>query len=291
MSAPLAFDRQELSKGVHHWEFDWTTDGGRTWHKSTPPGCLRVCYDGSLSFLDARHGYLFAAVQGAQAPNKLFRTSDGGRTWKLISQPSIWGPITFVNNNDGFAGGPGQMIIGPYIGPPIITLYRTTDGGQTWAKYDIAGSKSFVELPIHGFGSQVVLAQNAPNRAGGLNLNPGTVDVSPDGGQNWVTHAVPFGAGGLPASFSPISPSDWAFSSRNDLFTTHDAGRHWREIGFRNLPRNAQVRKVVFTSNRVGWAILYGVGPHANLFRTTDGGVHWTPAGPLKPRPSKAAKH
>lgn len=291
MSAPLAFDRQQLSKGVHHWEFDWTTDGGRTWHVSTPPGCLRVCYDGSLSFLDARHGYLFAAVQGARAPNKLFRTSDGGRTWQLVSRPSIWGPITFANSNDGFAGGPGQTIIGPYIGPSIITLYRTTDGGRTWSKYNIARSDSFVELPIRVFGSQVVLAQNAPNRAGGLNLNPGTVDISPDAGHNWVTHAVPFGPGGLPASFSAVSPSVWAFSSRSDLFTTRDAGRHWRKIGFRSLPRNAHVRKVVFTSSRVGWAILYGVGPHANLFRTTDGGVHWTPAGPLKPRLSKATKH
>jgi photosystem II stability/assembly factor-like uncharacterized protein len=182
------------------------------------------------------------------------------------------------------------MIIGPYIGPPIITLYRTTNGGRTWSKYDIGGSKSFVELPIRAFGSRVVLAQNAPNRGDGLNLNPGTVDVSPDGGHHWVTHAVPFGPGGLPASFSAVSPSVWAFSSRNDLFTTGDAGRHWRKIGFRSLPTNAQVRKIVFSSSRVGWAILNGVGPHDTLFRTTDGGVHWTPAGPLKPRPSKAAK-
>lgn len=265
-------------------EFDWTTDGGRTWHVSTPPGCLRVCEDGSFSFVDARHGFLLAAVQGANKPNKLFRTSDGGRTWQLVSRPTIWGPVTFVNGKDGFAGGPGQTIIGPYIGPPIVTLYRTTDGGRTWSKYDIGGSKSFVELPIRVFGSRVVLAQNAPNRKGGLNLNPGTVDVSPDGGRNWVRHAVPFGPGGLPASFSAVSPGFWAFSSRNDLFTTRDAGRHWRRIVLRNLPRNAQVKNVVFTSPRVGWAILYGFGSHSSLFRTTDGGLHWTVAGPKAPR-------
>jgi photosystem II stability/assembly factor-like uncharacterized protein len=180
-----------------------------------------------------------------QAPNKLFRTSDGGRTWQLVSRPSIWGPITFVNNHTAFAGGPGQMIIGPYIGPPIITPYRTTDGGRTWSKYNIARSDSFVELPIRVFGSQVVLAQNAPNRGDSLNLNPGTVDISPDGGHTWVTHVVPFGPGGLPASFSAVSPSVWALSSRSDLFTTRDAGRHWRKIGFGNLPRNAQVQRPV----------------------------------------------
>lgn len=284
MSAPLAFDRQELASRGRHWEFDRTTDGGRTWHVSTPPGCLRVCDGGSFSFLDARHGFLLAAVQGANAPNKLFRTNDGGRTWQLVSRPAIWGPITFVNSKEGFAGGPGQTIIGLYVGPPIITLYRTTDGGRTWSKYDIGGSKSFVELPIRVFGSHVVLAQNAPNQKGGLNLNPGTVDVSPDAGHDWVTHAVPFGPGGLPASFGAVSPRLWAFSSRHDMFTTRDAGRHWRKIVQRDLPENAQVRNVVFTSSRVGWEVIYGFGPHGNLFRTTDGGLHWTAAGPSLPR-------
>jgi photosystem II stability/assembly factor-like uncharacterized protein len=283
MSAPLAFDRQELSKGDHHWEFDWTTDGGRTWHDATPPSCRSVCYDGSLSFLDARHGYLFAAVRGIHAPNKLFRTSDGGRTWRLVSQPSIWGPITFVNSHTAFAGGPGQMVVGDLTpGAPIITLYRTTDGGRTWAKYNIAGSKSFVELPIRVVGSHVALIQNGPNRDGGLNLAPGTIDVSANGGHDWVRHAVPFI--GRPASFSAASPSVWAYSAYRDLFTTHDTGRHWRRIAFRNLSQNARVIKLAFTSRDVGWAIAYGLGPHSTLIRTTDGGLHWKAAGPNLPR-------
>jgi photosystem II stability/assembly factor-like uncharacterized protein len=287
MSAPLAFDRRELSKGVHHFEFDRTTDGGRTWHVSTPPGCRRVCYDGSLSFLDARHGYLFAAVHGRA--NKLFRTSDGGRTWQLISRPSIWEPITFVNRRVAFAGGPGQTIIGVYRGPPIISLYRTTDGGLSWSKYNIAGSDSFVELPIRVFGSQVVLVQNGPNRGGGLNLAAGTIDVSPDGGRDWVAHPVPSGLG-VPTSFSAVSPSVWAFSSQSDLFTTHDAGRHWRKIAVPNLPRYGEISQVVFTSSKVGWALFPRLGLEPTLFRTTDGGLHWTPAGPLKPRHSKPTK-
>ena len=288
MSAPLAFDRQELSKGHHHWEFDWTTNGGRTWHDSTPPSCRNVCYDGSLSFLDARHGYLFAAVRGAHAPNELFRTSDGGRTWQIVSRPSIWGPITFVDKKVAFAGGPGEVVVGDLSpGPPIITLYRTTNGGRTWSKYNIAGSKSFVELPIRVLGSHVALIQNGPNHDGGLNLNPGTIDVSPDGGHNWVRQAIPRHVG-QPTSFSAVSPTVWAYSSRSHLFTTHDGGRHWRHIVFPS-PRNSKMSlfsglsNVVFTSRRVGWGLYYSFHANRTLIRTTDGGLHWKAAGPPLP--------
>jgi photosystem II stability/assembly factor-like uncharacterized protein len=283
MSAPLAFDRQELSKNKRHWEFDWTTDGGRTWHLSLPPGCRRACVDGSFSFLDARHGYVFAAVQGAEQPNKLFRTSDGGRTWQLVSRPTIWGPITFVNDKDGFAGGPGDMIEGLYEGPQIITLYRTTDGGKTWSKYDPAGSGSFTEQPYAARGHEVVVVENGPNRNGGLNLAPGTVYVSHDGGRQWSGRAVPVSPS-VAVSFSAASPSVWAWSARQDVFVTNRAGDGWREVVLRGLPPQASIKEIDFTSSRVGWATFYGFGTHPNLFRTTDAGVHWTLAGPLTRR-------
>lgn len=287
MSAPLAFDRRELSKGLHHWEVDWTSDGGRTWHVSTPPGCLRVCYEGGLSFLDARHGFLLAAVSGSvQTPNKLFRTDDGGRTWQLVSRPLVGGPITFVNEEEGFAGGPGQTVIGLYQGPPILTLYRTSDGGRTWSKYDPAGSGSFVEPPYGALGREVLVAENGPNRDGGLNLAPAAVYLSHDGGRHWSGRAVPFGPA-VAVSFSAASPSVWAWSSQQDLFVTEHAGNGWREVVLRGLPRNARLRKIVFTSRRVGWGLFYGFGLHDNLFRTTDGGLHWTVTGPPLPRRSR----
>ena len=52
----------------------------------------------------------------------------------------------------------------------------------------------------------------------------------------------------------------------------------------RGLPPQAWIKKIDFTSSRVGWAVFYGLGTHTNLFRTTDGGVHWTQAGPLARR-------
>jgi photosystem II stability/assembly factor-like uncharacterized protein len=70
----------------------------------------------------------------------------------------------------------------------------------------------------------------------------------------------------------------WA--SHTGLYVTHTGGRRWHRIVLRHLPVAAWIDKVDFTSSRVGWAIFTGLAPHASLFHTTDGGVHWTPAGP-----------
>jgi photosystem II stability/assembly factor-like uncharacterized protein len=127
--------------------FARTTDGGRTWQPSFPAQCRGRCGVAGMSFLDARHGYLIAGAPSAGIPNQLFRTEDGGRIWRAVAKTSVIGPITFLTNRVGLAF---ENNFWPdfYFGPPMGTLYRTTDGGRTWSKYDIGGSKSLVEPPI-----------------------------------------------------------------------------------------------------------------------------------------------
>jgi photosystem II stability/assembly factor-like uncharacterized protein len=67
---------------------------------------------------------------------------------------------------------------------------------------------------------------------------------------------------------------------------THNAGKTWHKIVLRSLSRTAWISKVDFTSRRVGWAVVYGLGADGTLLRTTDGGMHWAPAGPLVKRTS-----
>ena len=265
------------------WIFARTTDGGRTWHQSYPSDCHGRCGGGSMSFLDARHGFLLAYEPGAGTPNELLRTDDGGQTWQPVAKAALDGPITFLDNRIGFAFGWGPRIIrGPYFGPPFGTLYRTTDGGRTWSKYDIGGSTSFVQEPIRIVGDRVVVVQNRPNPSGGLNLAAGTIYVSADG-RSWSGSAVP-GDPTVLTSFTAVSPNVWAFSSGRDLYTTADAGDHWRRIRLRGLvthrPQRLWFERVDFTSSQVGWLVL-----GRTLYGTTDGGVHWAVAGPSKGKP------
>jgi len=283
---PIANIRDvEFVDRLHGWVSDFagpgiyrTTDGGRTWRVSIPTGCAAVCEGGSIDYLDARHG--FALLYAPARDNRLFRTVDGGRSWKLVSRPAVYDHIAFADGTTGFAfGGRQQMVIGPIRAPDFGNLYETTDGGRTWSSRDIHESGRLVEQPIAVFGREIVLAQNGPNRNGGLNLAPATVYVSPDGGNRWAGHAVPAGVG-VPAPFDAVSPSVWVWASRTELYVTHTGGQRWHRIVLRHLPRGAWIDRIDFTSRRAGWAIFSGIGAHPYLFRTTDGGVHWKPAGP-----------
>lgn len=276
--------------GVGRWMFARTTDGGRTWQPSYPSGCDERCGAAGMSFLDARHGYLLVGAPSAGIPNQLLRTADGGRTWQPVAKMPLLGRITFLSDRVGFLfayGGAGGL---GYFGPPIGTLYRTIDSGRTWAPYSIGGSKSLVEEPIRVAGNRIVVVQNGPACDRCVNFAPKTIYSSADG-RTWRGGAVPAGvarARPLKFAFTAGSSNAWAFISGSDVYTTRDAGRHWRKIAIHlrvtRSPQRLWGEKIHFTSSRVGWALL-----HRRLYRTTDGGVHWKVAGPLgKPIPIHA---
>jgi photosystem II stability/assembly factor-like uncharacterized protein len=286
MSVILDADPTSLAKGGHHFEIDRTTDGGRTWHWSLPPGCSATCGASTINFLDARHGYALAwwvRMRDRHSGMKFFRTDDGGSTWKLASRPSVGGQITFLNQREGFVVETQPIIglIAPIPEPALLS--HTIDGGRTWSSYQIPSRSHWMQVPFISFGRHLVVAGLAPRHVNG----PNAFYTSDDGGKHWSARTPPRGKR-LPTSFSAGSPSMWALSAGHDLFVTHDRGQSWRKIQLLGLPAGVNIEKIVFSSSRIGWAIL---GPHfpggdspTSLVRTTDGGLHWSPAGPRLPR-------
>jgi photosystem II stability/assembly factor-like uncharacterized protein len=283
MSVMLDADPSSLAKGGHHFEIDRTTDGGRTWHWSLPPGCSATCGSATIDFLDARHGYALAwwvAVRDRRSGVKLFRTDDGGRSWQFVSRPSVGGQIAFLDDREGFVVAT-QALPGLLGIPEPAFLSHTTDGGRTWSRYRIPPHSHWLQVPFARFGRRLVVAGLASHHVNG----PNGFYVSDDGGEHWSLRAPPRHLR-LLTSFSAGSPRMWALSSVRVLYVTRDAGRTWRKIDLRGLPESVELQKIVFSSSRVGWALLGPRGPgwRGSLIRTTDGGRHWTPAGPRLPR-------
>lgn len=270
-----------------------TVDGGRTWQRSDSGlRCLVPRCGGieEMSFSDMQHGSAYM-VSLSRRPHMLFRTDDGGTTWRLASRSPFLGDMTPISGGVGFLGVQNAGVIGPYHGPPTADLFRTTDGGKNWSPYFIAGSRSWILLPLGVFGRQLTVVQNAPNPKGAVNLRVGTVWSTTDGGGHWSGAAVPAQVK-TPASLSLASPSFWVFAAQtgDDLYVTSNAGHSWQKIHVRGLPAHRyrvisnRFSQLTFSSPQLGWAIvsgrMRGVAGDNTLVRTTDGGRHWVVSGP-----------
>ena len=251
-----------------------TTDGARSWTRVPGQSLAEVGRD--MSFVNRNVGFLSVGPKYPHVRYRLFATSDGGVTWQLRGPLP---PGAFTRQFDSPRTGYATSASG---------VYSTMDGGRTWVPIrpspPCAGS-----LEGGHFGGAVQIWH-----CGNF------LHVTTNGGSSWVVRRAPRGAEwkGLYA----LSPRTWVsgFNGRRFVMTT-SAGRTWAEQRLAS-PRHWTIARLTFSSPRTAWAIFGREPPggHASLsqpmqgprlpmfralvlMRTTDGGKHWTPAGPLKP--------
>ena len=260
-----------------------TTDGGRTWKRLSVPGVSSV---GSRVLpLSIVRGSVFVSpmvgfVEVVRFPFlehrvELFATHDGGLTWRPRVLPAHARLGSFVSARRGFARS-------------ATALYSTADGGRTWSVLRRTGWG--VGIPTI-FGRTLV----EPARVGKLLR----FYVSPDRGATWSEPGTPLGPDA--GSVLVLSARTWIVGSSSGFYVTTSAGRTWRLVRSLGLPPRWGLRPE-WVSRRIGWAIFQPPRPIQNewhgrlqafaalrgvLMRTTDGGRHWTPAGPPKPRGQK----
>jgi photosystem II stability/assembly factor-like uncharacterized protein len=272
------------------WDIERTTDGGRTWQRATPPGCgTGKCVSdnvGSFTFFDAEHGYFQAYAGGA---TKLFATSNGGATWRLVSGSSrgASGDVTWVDPQHGIVDNWGVCGPGGNLCPDGLS--RTSDGGRTWTPVAPDGKSLHPDVfLLHpGITSTQGTLVVAAERPGPV------VYTSRDGGAHWQVHPGPAHLSvtelldGPPAYlFSAPSPDTWfaADSSFRHLFETTDAGKSWQAVqlprAFRKAHADFLAPEIDFASPQVGLALL----PNFELYRTTDAGRHWARASRAEPK-------
>ena len=123
-----------------------TTDGAATWESFRPSGIADALCKGALAFVDQTRGFLDAYSPNA-API-IYRTTDKGRTGKA-SAP-LPDPPGFKTQGGGFTLRPGPVhpfgstlllaASGLSNGAPFEYVFRSTDGGASWAHLATAQS-------------------------------------------------------------------------------------------------------------------------------------------------------
>ncbi|MGH7754329.1 MAG: VPS10 domain-containing protein, partial [Gemmatimonadales bacterium] len=195
------------------------------------------------------------AVAGSLArPNEYYAGTTGGGVMKTTNGGYTWEPVT-----DKYFGGTvgGVAIYQPnpdivYVGTGESTLrgntsygdgvYKTTDGGATWTHLGLRDTRHIAGVIVHPWNPDIVYVA-ALGHAYGPNPERG-VFRSKDGGKTW--QKILFRSDSAGVTDLVMDPTDPAV-----LYAAT-----WQMV-------------------RKPWDIVSG-GPGSALYKTTDGGDHWT---------------
>ena len=128
-----------------------TEDGGQNWGVSQAASGDTNLRD--IFFIDRNTGWAVGSPNGAS-----YRTDDGGKRWRkqsmdILEAPGMHG-IHFINRLDGWAV--GQIWRNEVGRGTVGILLRTTDGGESWQRVELAAAEPFFDRiyftdPLHGW--------------------------------------------------------------------------------------------------------------------------------------------
>ncbi|HET7790603.1 MAG TPA: glycosyl hydrolase [Gemmatimonadales bacterium] len=175
----------------------------------------------------------------------VFKTTDGGNTWLPASDKYFGGTIGAIGVSESKPDivyvGTGEYAIRGNVSHGD-GVWKTTDAGKTWTSVGLAETRQISRVRVH------------PS-------NPDIVYVAAQG------HA-----------FGP--------NPERGIYKTTDGGKTWTKVLFKNDstgasdlamdPSNPEVLYAAFWQvERRPWALSSG-GAGGGIWKTTDGGAHWT---------------
>jgi photosystem II stability/assembly factor-like uncharacterized protein len=215
-------------------------DGGRTWNHM---GLKESQHIGKILIDPRNSDVVYVAAQGplfsGGGDRGLFKTEDGGKTWKKVLDAGEWGGASDVvmdpRNPDILIASTWQRVRrqwGYIAGGPASGLWRSLDGGATWTRVQRGlpdEELGRIGLAISPANPDVVYAiVEAANRRGGFYR-------SRDNGVNWERMSDHNTIGLYYAEiFADPKDVDRVYSMDVRIMVTEDGGRTFRPLGERN---------------------------------------------------------
>lgn len=237
--------------GVTDRQIVRTNDGGVTWYNVTPPGITETGYMAASQseFLGLTHAWLQIADPN-NYPNggSMYRTVDGGLTWKSSATPFSGGSISFLDPSHGWL----MADLGVGAGSMPVSIFQTSDGGATW-------NQTYTNDPnLEGAGETLPMS--------GLKY-----DIIPLDMQTAWIHGVTYSTGTAYLFRTNDSGRTWSLVPL--------------ELSAEAQGAELSVDKLKFISPTDGILILRITGPKIKMviYKTSDGGDTWTPASATVP--------
>ncbi len=257
-----------------------TTDGGSNWRNLGFDTCERI----SKVIIDPKNSdIVYVAVPGALWSDSkhrgLYKTTDGGKTWKKILYTDTKTGCADIavdpGNSDVLYASMWQFRRSPHSfssGGPGSALYKSTDGGKSWKKIQKgieAGELGRMCIAISPTQTnKVFLVAESKNTA---------LYASNDGGENWEKTSATQNVTWRPFYFSlivvdPLDPKriyrpglEFAFSD--------DGGESWKSASFEGGWVHSDHHALWIDPNNNHHLLL---GTDGGVYQSLDKGVSWT---------------
>ena len=229
------------------------------------------------------------------AERGLYKTTDGGKTWKALLQapaPHVntvgCGDVAIDPSNPDVVYAalyarqrtPWSFVAGPDAtdGKDLGGIFKSTDGGATWRKLEkgLPGQTGRVGVAVYAKDPKIVYAVVQSAEGGTANIDDvrskrGGVFRSEDGGESWTRT-------------NPLDPRPFYFSQirvdpTNDqrvyvlgfmLHVSEDGGKSFREDRFKNV--HSDCHALVIDPRHPERLLL---GTDGGPYQSFDGGAHW----------------
>jgi photosystem II stability/assembly factor-like uncharacterized protein len=268
-----ADNRQSSSWGDGIYQ---SLDAGTTWRKM---GLADTRHISKIVIhpTDPNTVYVAAAghLWGSNPERGVFKTSDGGRTWKKVlykdentgaidlvmdpKNPDVLYAAMYQRQRKGWGyngGGPGSGI------------FRTMDGGASWTELKNglpSGDKGRIGLATFAGDNRVVYAIVEADPAPGGRGEGGAEPAQP------ATPATPGGRGGRGGGRGAQSPD--AITVHGGVFRSLDSGETWEHMTGLN-PRPMYYSRIYIDPKDVNR--VYIMGSNRGVFISDDGARHFT---------------
>jgi photosystem II stability/assembly factor-like uncharacterized protein len=256
-----------------------------------------------------RGGRSLAAAGSVQRPKEYYFGATGGGVWKTVDGGTSWTPVAdsvlttatvgaiaiAPSNPDIVVAGTGERDIRGDISHGD-GLYRTTDGGKTWAHIGLRDTQTISRIVIHPTNPEVmwvaslghVYAHTGPDR----NRHRGVYKTT-DGGKNWSLVLPGFErAGAVDLKIDPMNPNvllaatweawrtPYSLNSGGPgsrMFKSTDGGTTWKDISTApGLPKEV-LGKIGLAISPIDPKRYYALieAHEGGLFRSDDAGATW----------------
>lgn len=196
----------------------------------------------------------------------VWRTSDGGQTWRFVPTPTTASlhSASFLTDQVGWVAGVECV---PFTRLAVGVLLKTTDGGQTWQRLGETELPGLEYVRFFDPDEGIVVGRASP-------AAPTGIFRTADAGETWHPVNGPMSAGWLAARF--LAPDRGVVAGAE--------GRLSLVAGEELLPARLpplggrSIHDVALTDNAIGWL----VGDGGLVLTTSSGGTSWsTPPAPL----------